>query len=66
MTASLCLNKECLLLYEEFRGNKGHGQVNFTTRSLLYGPLQTHASNYGHSNFAVYVYTVRHVTCISL
>jgi len=36
------LNKECLSLYEEFRGNKGHGQVTFTIRSLLHGPLRTH------------------------
>jgi len=51
------LNKECLSLYEEFRGNKGHGQVTFTIRSMLRGPLRTHihASNYVRSNLAVYL-----------
>jgi hypothetical protein len=45
----------CCSLYEEFRSNKGHGQVNFTIRSLLYGPpLNTHTLNYSHSNFVVY------------
>jgi hypothetical protein len=41
MTTNRSLNKECLSLYEELHGNKGHDQVNFANRSLLHGPLQT-------------------------